>query len=61
MNVNLSSPSDGYGGTADKKLHLPVKGMRLTIEKSPPNLQGRLVITSVTMTPGAAPAPSTTP
>lgn len=49
LEVKLAHPSDSYGGANDRTLHLPVKAIRLAMEKNPGSLSGTLNFTGVTL------------
>lgn len=48
LELKLAQPSDSYGGANDRALHLPLKGIRLTMEKNH-SLSGTLNFTGVVL------------
>jgi hypothetical protein len=51
LSVNLSSPTQRYGGAHDKTIHYPLQGLAILVSKTPDHLTGDVTITSILLKP----------
>jgi len=47
FDLTLDKPSTSYGGPDDKTLHFPLKAIRLLVEKSPAQPEGKITVTAL--------------